>query len=43
MLKNFYGFDELFDIAFDEIDVIRNKLNEYKPRTFNMVNKKIKR
>ena len=34
--EKFYGFDELFEI-FDEINNNWHKLNEYNPRTSNMI------
>ena len=39
MLKNDYGFDEVFNI-FDKLDIIHHELNEYNLKTVNKINTK---
>ena len=39
VLKNDYGFDEVFNI-FDKIDIIHHELNEYNLKTVNKINTK---
>ena len=39
VIKNDHGFDEVFNSS-DEINIKRNKLCEYNPRTVNKINTK---